>query len=158
MSWRVSCESVYVLLETRHALDKFLSLGLVWIKLLLLLLHRVHVHFAQVLALVQILVQCIWGVDWRIFLSSIFASVLQDDLGSSRMLGQKIGHVISEIEVSRRLGSYQESYLRSPVDYDPAGLAVVVLCYLLARELDSLGVIARMIHLGWEIRMLERQD
>lgn len=85
---------VVALLKDGHALDSFLSLGLIWVFLLGFLLDSVHVDLAQVLALVQELVECVRWVDGFVLFGGILSGILEDDLGTTRMLGQELGHVV----------------------------------------------------------------
>jgi hypothetical protein len=70
---------IKALIQDGHILDALLSLGLVWIFILLFLLDSAHIHLAQMLALVKVFVQRVWRVDRLVFFCSIFASILQDD-------------------------------------------------------------------------------
>ena len=56
---------------------------LVGVFLLLLLLDGVHVDLTEMFGLVEVLVQCVWGVNWLVGLCSIFAGVFEDDVGSA---------------------------------------------------------------------------
>nr|POF04100.1 hypothetical protein CFP56_21855 [Quercus suber] len=85
---------VVALLEDGHALDAFLPLQLLRVRRLLLLLDRVHVHLAQVLAPIEELVERVGRVDRLVLLRGIFAGVLEDDLGPAGMLGEELGHVV----------------------------------------------------------------
>lgn len=106
-------------------LDALLPLRLIGIFGLLLLLHGAHVHLAQVLALVEVLVERVGRVDGFVFLRCILAGVLQDDLGPAGVLGHELGDIVG-----------------AAVDDHPAVVFVVVLRDLLARELDGLRVVA----------------
>ena len=78
-------------------------LDLVGVLRLLFLLYRIHIDLAEMLALVQELVERVGRVDWFVLFGCIFASVLQDDLGSTGMFGQDCGHAWS---VDAPAGSY----------------------------------------------------
>jgi hypothetical protein len=108
-----------------------LSALLLRVNFLLLLLHSVHVHLAQMLRLVQVLVEGVRWVDRFVLFGRIFASILQDDLGTTWMLGEELGDVVG-----------------AAVDNDPARFSVVVLCDLFARKLHRLGIVAAAIHGG----------
>lgn len=69
-------------------LDPFLSLRLFWVLFLLLFLDRIHIYFTEVLALVEELVQCVRGMNGLVLFRRIFAGILEDDLGSTRVLWQ----------------------------------------------------------------------
>jgi len=119
------------LLQDGHALNALLSLDLIWILLRFLLLHCVHVHLAEMLRLVQVLIESIWRVNWLICLGAIFTSVLQDDLLATRMLRHELSDIIC-----------------ATVNDDPARVCVVVLRDLLAGELHLLRVVAIAVHCG----------
>ena len=46
------------------------------------------------LALVQVLLQGIRGVDWSVLFRGIFAGVLEDDLGSAGVLREELGDIV----------------------------------------------------------------
>jgi len=46
------------------------------------------------LALVQVLLQRVRGVDRSILFRRIFAGVLEDDLGSTGVLREELGHIV----------------------------------------------------------------
>ena len=85
---------VVALLKDGHALDSFLSLGLIWVFLLGFLLDSVHVDLAQVLALVEKLVQRVRRVDGLVLFGGIFAGVLEDDFGAAGVLGHEFCYII----------------------------------------------------------------
>jgi len=128
------------LLENGHALNPLLSLGLCGVKGLLLLFDGAHVHLAQVLAVVEELVEGVWGVDGLVLLGRILAGILEDDLGSTGVLGKELGHVVG-----------------TAVDDDPAGVAAVVLGDLGSGELDGLGVVAGVVHDGGGAGMMGKK-
>lgn len=74
------------MLQDRHALDPLLPFRLFWILRLLFFLHRVHIDFAEMLALVEELVKRVRWVDGLVLLCRIFAGILEDDLGAARVL------------------------------------------------------------------------
>ena len=60
----------------------FLPLLLVWVFFFLLLLFDgIHVYLAQMLGLVEVLVQCVWRVNRLIRFRGIFAGILENDIG-----------------------------------------------------------------------------
>src|SRR5215469_1718999 len=130
---------VVALLKNGHSLDACLSFCFLWIRHSFLLLNSIHVHLAHVLALIEVLVQGIWRVDRVELVCGIFASILEDDLGAAGMLRKEFGYIIS-----------------TTVDDDPAGIARVVLCDLLAREFLSLRFVLHNVGCG-VYRMMEKQ-
>ena len=130
---------VVALFEDGHGLDALLPLFLVGVKLLLLVFDRLHVHLAQMVLLVKVLVEGVGRVDGVEFLGGVSAGILEDDLGASRVLWQELGDIVC-----------------APVDNDPAGIFGVVGGNLLASELDPLSVVAVVIHGSrWMRRHLE---
>ena len=85
---------VVALLQNRHARNALLPRFLIWINLLCLFLDGVHVHLAQVLGLVEILVERVGRVDWLKCLGAVLASILQDNLLASGMLRQELGDIV----------------------------------------------------------------
>lgn len=71
--------------QRRHALDALLPLNLGRVFDLFLFLDRRHVHLAEVLGLVQVLVQGVWRMDRLVFRGGILACVLEDDARTSRV-------------------------------------------------------------------------
>jgi hypothetical protein len=71
-----------------------LSLSLVGILLFCFLLDGVHVNLAQVLALVQKLVESVWGMDRVVFLRGVLSSILKDDLWTARVFGEEFCHIV----------------------------------------------------------------
>lgn len=124
---------VVALLEDGHALNALLARLLVRIELLLVLLDRVHVDLAQVLGLVEVLVERVGRVDGLKGLGGILAGILEDDLGAAGVLRQEFGHVVG-----------------TAMDNDPARVCVVVRGDVLARELLLLRVVAVAVHGGGE--------
>lgn len=66
-----------------HPLDALLAVCLLGVHCLFFLLDRGHVDLAQVLGLVEVLVEGVWRVNRVEFLGRIFAGVLEDDLLAS---------------------------------------------------------------------------
>ena len=122
---------VVALFEDGHSLDALLPLLVIGIEFLLFLLHCLHVHLAQMVLLVKVLVEGVGRVDGVELLSGVLASILEDDLGASWVFWQELGDIVC-----------------ASVDNDPAGVVGVVLGDLLAGELDSLRVVAIVVHGG----------
>jgi len=117
-----------------------------------------------VVLLVEILVECVGRVDrlvscgvlvqvltWqrtqgRLRFRCIFAGIFEDDLHATGMLGHELGNVyrmsISLIEGRETM----EHTICTAMDDDPARLLIVMLCYVLSRQLHGLRVIAGNIH------------
>ena len=85
---------VVALLKDGHALDSFLSLGLIWVFLLGFLLDSVHVDLAQVLALVQELVEGVGGMYRVVLFRGVLSSILEDNLWTARMFGKELCHIV----------------------------------------------------------------
>lgn len=85
---------VVALLQDRHPLDPLLSLCLIWVVLLLLLLDSTHIDISQMLRLVKELVERVRRVDRLIGLGCVLAGILEDDLRSTRVLGQELCHIV----------------------------------------------------------------
>jgi hypothetical protein len=71
--------------ERRHPLNTLQAIGLLGVESLLFLLHGAHVDLTEVLRLVQVLIEGVWGVNRVEFLGRIFAGVLEDDLLAARV-------------------------------------------------------------------------
>ena len=71
--------------QRRHHLDALLPVLFFRWFFLFFLLHSVHVDLSQVLVYGQVLVQGIRRMDWLILFSCVFAGILQDDLGTTRV-------------------------------------------------------------------------
>ena len=69
--------------QRRHAFDALETAGLLGVDSLLLFLNSGHVDLAEVLRLVEELVQGIRRVDRVEFIGRIFTSILEDDLGAA---------------------------------------------------------------------------
>lgn len=81
--YSLEIHQVVALFQDWHPLDSLLPFNLFWIFLLLFLLDGIHVHLAQMLALVEKLVERVRRVDGLILFCRIFAGVLEDDLGAA---------------------------------------------------------------------------
>jgi hypothetical protein len=68
-----------------HPLYALQTTSLLRIKRLLFLLDSAHIDLAEVLGLVKVLVECVWGVDGVELLGRVFAGILQDDLLAARV-------------------------------------------------------------------------
>jgi hypothetical protein len=130
---------VVALFEDGHALDALLPLLLFGVEFLGLVLDCRHVDLAQVLRLVQVLVERVGRVDGLVDLGGVLAGILEDDLGAARMFGQEVGDIVG-----------------TAMDNDPARVAVVVRGNLLAGELVLLRVVAVAIHAGQDGRGRDR--
>ena len=109
---------IVALLEDRHPLYPLLTLLLGWIVLLLLLFHCAHVHLAEMLGLVEILVERVWRVDRLKLFRCILAGIFEYDLWPSRVLREELGDIVGFTMYNH-----------------PARFVAVVLCNLLTREL-----------------------
>jgi len=85
---------VVALLQNGHARNALLPRFLIRIDLLRFFLDGIHVHLAQVLGLVEILVERVGRVDWLKCLGAVLASILQDNFLTSGMLRQKLGDIV----------------------------------------------------------------
>lgn len=72
--------------ERGHPLYALQTAGLLGVKRLFFLLHGAHVNLAEVLGLVQVLVQGVRRVDRLELLGRIFACVLENDFLAARVL------------------------------------------------------------------------
>lgn len=108
------------------------------------------------LALVQKLFERVGWVDGLILFRCIFACILEDDLGTTRVFRKESGALSVEVRESRAKLDLLGHIICSAMYDDPTRLATVVLRDLLTRELDILGVVAWVIHLVlWTSRQSE---
>lgn len=77
---RLKVHEIVALLEDGLGLDALLPLLLLRVELFLLLLDGAHVHIAQVLRLIEILVQRVRRVDGVVGLGGILAGELENDI------------------------------------------------------------------------------
>ena len=74
---------VVALLQWGLRLDALLALLLVWVDRLVVLLNSGHIDIAQVLGLVEVLIESVRGMDGLVSLGGIFAGELEDDIWAS---------------------------------------------------------------------------
>jgi hypothetical protein len=72
----------------------FETLFLLRVKLLGFFSHARHVHFAQMLRLVEIFVEGVWRVDRVVCRGRIFAGILQDDVEAAGVLWGEFGDIV----------------------------------------------------------------
>lgn len=120
---------IVALLENGHGVDALLALFFFGVELFLFLFYRLHVDLTKVEFRIEVLVERVWRVDGVELFGSIFASVLEYDLGAAWVLWQELGDIVC-----------------ASVDNNPARVLGVVLGYLLAGELVLLGVVAVVVH------------
>ena len=81
---------VEALVENRHMLDALLSLFFLWIFLLLLCFYSLHIHRSKVLALLQILIQCVRWMNRLVLFRGIFAGIFENDLRTAGVFWQEL--------------------------------------------------------------------
>lgn len=87
---RLEIHQVEALVQNWHVFDPLLPLLLFWIICLLILLHCVHVHVAQVLVFRQVFVEGVGRMDGLVLFGCIFAGIFEDDSRPSRVLGKEL--------------------------------------------------------------------
>jgi hypothetical protein len=103
---------VVALLQQRHLLDALLPLLLLRVRLRGFLQDGGHVDGAEVLGLVEVLLERVGWVDWLELFRGIFPGVLEYDLLATRVLRQEVRDVVG-----------------AAVHDDPAVFCAVVLGY-----------------------------
>ncbi len=101
------------------------------------------------LVLVEIFVQRVRRVDRRILFSGIFACVLQNDLGTARVLWKELRWTTGQSPYQPsglRYIAYLCHIVRLAVDDHPAGLSRVVFCDFFTRQLGLLRLLLIAVH------------
>jgi hypothetical protein len=128
---RLKVHQIVALFQNRHHFHPLHPLNLIRILGLLLLLYSLHVHFAQVLALIEELVQSVGRVDGLVLFRSVLASVLEDDFGAAGMLGHEFCYVVCcEVrDVSRRSCHAIECLKDMPLPWTMTQQSSLVTCF-----------------------------
>lgn len=107
---RLKIKQIITLPQQRHLLDPFLAFLLLGILGRDLPNHGRHVHRAEMLRLIEVLLQRVRRVNGFEFLRRVLASVFENDFHAAWVFREEVRHVVGPV-----------------VDDDPAVLGIVVL-------------------------------